>query len=77
MTIEISKYQFKAKALEIFRQIEDSGQPVVITDRGQPTLEVRPYKPGYRDPLELLRGSVKRYDRPTEPVAESDWELLQ
>lgn len=25
------------------------------------------------DPLKRLRGSVKRYDRPTDPVAEEDW----
>lgn len=25
-------------------------------------------------PVELLRGSVLRYDRPTDPVADSDWE---
>ena len=42
MSAPISKSNFKAKALEIFRQVEASGEPVVITDHGEPKLEVRP-----------------------------------
>ena len=34
----VSKSQFKAHALELFRQIEASGEPLVITDHGRPTL---------------------------------------
>lgn len=77
MGIQVSKSQFKAKALEFFRQIEASGEPVVVTDRGQPRLEVRPYKPHTRNSLDVLRGSVLRYDNPTMPVADDDWEALQ
>ena len=29
---------------------------------------------GVSDPWEKLRGSVLRYDRPTDPVASEDWE---
>lgn len=76
MSVQVSKSQFKAQALELFRQVESSGQSVVITDRGCPKLEVRPYKPLARQPLEVLRGSVLRYDNPTAPVAEDDWETL-
>lgn len=77
MGIQVSKSQFKARALEIFRQVETSGESVVVTDHGQPTLEVRPYRPLMRPPLDVLRGSVLRYDHPTAPVAEDDWEVLQ
>lgn len=77
MTIQVSKSQFKAKALEFFRQVETSGESVVVTDHGQPKLEVRPYQPHTRDPLDVLRGSVLRYDNPTAPVAEDDWEAMQ
>jgi len=76
MRIQVSKSQFKAKALEFFRQIETSGEPIVITDHGQPKLDVRPYKPTTRNPLDILRGSVLRYDNPTAPVAEEDWQVL-
>jgi antitoxin (DNA-binding transcriptional repressor) of toxin-antitoxin stability system len=73
----VSKSQFKAKALEFFRQVEASGTPIVITDNGRPTLEIRRYQQPIRDPLDVLRGSVLRYDDPMEPVAEEDWDVLR
>jgi hypothetical protein len=68
----ISKSRFKARALELFRDVEETGQPVVVTDRGQPVIEVRRYQPPR--PLDQLRGTVLHYDRPFDPVAEQDWE---
>ena len=76
MSIQVSKSQFKAKALEYFRQVEASGESVVVTDHGQPTLEVRPYKPLASNPLEILRGTVRRYDEPLAPVGAEDWAVL-
>lgn len=76
---QVSKSQFKAQALALFREIETSGEPLVITDHGRPALEVRPYRPLQShadDPLEALRGSVTHYDQPFEPVAACDWEAL-
>jgi antitoxin (DNA-binding transcriptional repressor) of toxin-antitoxin stability system len=75
---QVSKSRFKAQALELFRQVEASGEPLVITDHGKPTLEVRPYRPVRPDanPLEELRGSVLRFDDPFAPVGENDWEAL-
>ena len=74
---QVSKSDFKAKALEYFRQIEASGESVIVTDHGKPALEVRPYRREDRHPLDILHGTVVRYEKPTEPVAESDWELAQ
>ena len=71
---QISKSEFKTKALEFFRQIEASGESIIVTDHGKPALEVRPYRGLSRAPLDILRGSVMRYDNPTEPVAENEWE---
>jgi antitoxin (DNA-binding transcriptional repressor) of toxin-antitoxin stability system len=73
----VSKSRFKAKALELFREIEQSGEPIVITDNGKPKLEVRPYREAEGDPLERLRGSVLRYEDPFEPVGLEDWEALK
>lgn len=75
----ISKSQFKAHALALFREIETSGQPLVVTDHGRPALEVRPYRPAANqpsDPLQLMRGSVLYYDDPFAPVATDDWDAL-
>jgi antitoxin (DNA-binding transcriptional repressor) of toxin-antitoxin stability system len=69
----ISKTEFKAHALEVLRDIERSGQPRVITDRGKPTLEIRKLRQKQIAPLELLRGTVIKYDNATAPVADDDW----
>lgn len=75
-TEEVSKSQFKAKALELFRQVEASGIPVIVTDKGRPAIEVRRYKKDERSPLEKLRGSVIDLTDPFAPVGEEDWEAL-
>jgi prevent-host-death family protein len=77
MSAHISKSKFKAKALEYFRQVETTGEPLVITDHGKPALEIRKIAKDDRDPLEILRGSVLRYDDPFEPVGVEDWEALK
>ena len=76
MEAEVSKSQFKAKALEILRRVEATGEPVLVTDHGKPTIEVRRHRSLARSPLDLLRGSVVDYLDPTEPVGEQDWEAL-
>ena len=43
MPNRVSKSQFKAPALEFFRQVETTGESLIVTDRGQPKLEIRPY----------------------------------
>ncbi|MFP4684187.1 MAG: type II toxin-antitoxin system Phd/YefM family antitoxin [Ectothiorhodospira sp.] len=72
----VTKSQFKAKALEYFRQVETSGESVVITDHGRPSVEVRRYRSDPRSPMEKLRGSVVDYISPTGSVAEDDWAVV-
>lgn len=73
---EISKTEFKARALEVLREIEQTGVSRIITDRGRPTLEVKKLRQGPHSPLETLRGSVSHYIDPTEPVADDEWDSL-
>lgn len=77
MAHEISKSEFKAKALEYFRLVESTGQTVFVTDRGRPTIEVRPFHSKERSPLDILRGSVTRYDNPAGPVDDEEWEAAK
>jgi hypothetical protein len=72
----ISKSRFKAKALAVFRAVEATGTPVLVSDRGAPTLEIRRYQPAGGGPLAALRGTVLRFDEPLAPVGEQDWEAL-
>ncbi|QPC85693.1 type II toxin-antitoxin system Phd/YefM family antitoxin [Mesorhizobium sp. NBSH29] len=77
MAIHVSKSEFKAKALELFRQIEATGESLIVTDHGTPKLEVRPYIDPELNPLEALKGSVLFYDDPLGPVGAEEWEALK
>lgn len=77
MVNSISKSQFKPRALSFFREVERTGHEIIITDRGKPVLKLVPYSGDPRVWLKPLRGTVKSYKRPTEPVAEDDWEALK
>jgi prevent-host-death family protein len=69
----VSKSQFKPRALAYLREVEETGEPLVLTDRGRPVLRIAPYAPA-AETLAALRGCVVRYDAATEPVALEDWE---
>jgi len=73
--VEISKSKFKPKSLEYFRRVQETGEEIVITDRGKPVLKIVPYKASDEDLLKLFEDSVIRYDSPYEPVASDEWEL--
>ena len=66
MATTVSKSRFKAHALELFRQVERTGKPITITDRGKPVLRLVPYR---EDPQ-----AVVKYRAPTKPVGEDEWE---
>ena len=76
MEYSVSKSRLKARALQYFRQVEQTGHELVITDRGRPVLKIVPYQAEPNQTLRNLKGSVLRYDNPTEPVALEDWESL-
>lgn len=71
---QISKTELKARALEVFRDIEQSGKSRIITDRGRPTLEIRKVRQDQIEPLDVLKGTVVKFEAPTAPVSEDDWE---
>ncbi len=77
MVSRVLKSRFKAQALEIFRRIESTGEPVIVTDRGEPTLVVRKFVAQETDARTRLKGSVIRYDDPFEPVGTGDWEAIR
>ncbi len=70
----ISKSDFKTNTLKILRAIEQSGQPIVITDHGKPTLEIRKLRQQTADPLDVLKGTVIKFDDAIAAVASNDWE---
>lgn len=80
MLIQVSKAQFKAKALEYLREVEREKQPLIITHAGKPVVEVVPYKKVNSDKAirESLKGSILYYIDPDEPAIDpEDWEMLK
>lgn len=57
MTATISKSKLKAKMLEIFREIEATGDELVVTDHGKPVLKIVPIRP--KDSIETLFGDYQ------------------
>ncbi len=41
----LSKTKLKATMLEVFREIEASGEGIIVTDHNKPVLQVLPLKP--------------------------------
>jgi prevent-host-death family protein len=73
----VSKSKFKARALEYFRDVESTGKSLIITDRGRAVLKIVPYADDPAGALTELRGSVLKYDNPTDPVGLEDWDVLR
>jgi prevent-host-death family protein len=73
----VSKSSFKDHALEYLREVESTGEELIITDHGKPVLRLIRYAQNPEATLESLRGSVVRYEDPTEPVGQEDWESIR
>jgi prevent-host-death family protein len=69
---EMSKTKLKAHMLEVFREIERSGEPVIVTDRGKPTLRIEPIhkRRSVEEVFGHLRGKVHFIGDPNEPTTE-------
>lgn len=77
MALVISKSKFKPQALYYFREVEEKGEEIIITDHNRPVASIKPFQADVPEVLAELRGSVIRYDDPLEPVGLDDWELLE
>lgn len=76
MLSTVSKSQFKPKALEYLRLVEELKRPLTITHGGKPVVRVIPYAGDQMLPAISLVGTVVSYLNPTDPVGESDWEAV-
>jgi len=70
----VSKSALKAKMLEYFRRVEETGRELVVTDNNQPTLRIVPIR--QRIPAATLfadvRGKVVYHEDVLTPTAE-EW----
>jgi prevent-host-death family protein len=72
----VSKSQFKPRALQYFREVQEKGVELIITDHGRPVVKIIPYSKNHEDVLKRLRNTVLKYEDPTEPVGLEEWEAL-
>ncbi|PWB76974.1 MAG: type II toxin-antitoxin system Phd/YefM family antitoxin [Candidatus Methylomirabilota bacterium] len=80
MVEQVTISKFKATCLALLDKVKRTGQPILITRRGQPIAQVLPPPPAER-PASWL-GSFQSTGRIvgdiiSPPLEEDDWEVLQ
>jgi antitoxin (DNA-binding transcriptional repressor) of toxin-antitoxin stability system len=70
----ISKGKLKARMLEVFREIEQSGDKLIVTDNGKPVLLVQPLAAGgtVTEVFSDVAGRVEYRGDLNEPTSE-EW----
>ncbi len=71
---ELSKTEFKAHALQVLREIEQSGKSRIITNHGKPTIEIRKLRERKASPLEVLKRTVVEVCEFDQPIGADDWQ---
>ena len=72
--------KFKAKCLAIIERVRKTGEPVLITRRGEPVAQVvppPPPEPKVKSAFGSMRGTVREIGDITEPLPPEDWEVLR
>ncbi|HRJ44013.1 MAG: hypothetical protein KJZ86_27840 [Caldilineaceae bacterium] len=74
MAVTISKTQLKARMLQIFRELEESGEELIVTDRDRPVLRVVPFRPRttVEDVFADIYGQIEFFEDPNAPTSD-DW----
>lgn len=74
----VSKSKFKAKALEYFRIVQTSGQPMIVTHNNRPVAKVIPFKEeSSEDVFKKLGQAITFIGDIESPVGVNDWEALK
>ncbi len=75
MTLTISKTKLKTHMLRIFRELEENGDDLIVTDRDRPILRVVQFqeKRGVDELFAAWRGHSTLIGDPDEPTID-EWE---
>ena len=63
-------HRFEREVIAQLRHAKETGESVTLTEKGWPTVEIHPKVQTSREALGKLKGSVMRYDRPTDSVGD-------
>ena len=69
MSKVISESKLKPHILQYLREVQKTKEALIITDHGKPVLKIVPYSEDPKALLKVLRNTVIKYERPTDPVA--------
>jgi prevent-host-death family protein len=71
---EVSKSVLKARMLEYFRRVEETGEELIVTDNGRPVVKVVPVRVRARaaDVFRDVRGRIAYHDDILTPTAD-EW----
>jgi prevent-host-death family protein len=71
----VSKSTLKVKMLEYFREVEASGEELIVTSNGQPVLKVMPYRQKLTvyEAFADVRGKIHYHGDLLEPTT-AEWE---
>jgi prevent-host-death family protein len=72
----LAKNAVKAKILEYFRLVEETGEDIIVTDHGKPTIRISPVGRGERveEVFAGYRGKIKIIGDPLAPTVD-EWSL--
>lgn len=70
----ISKSQLKTHMLKVFREIEESGEELIVTDHARPVLIIQPIKKGVTidEVFGIFQGKVTYLEDPDTPTT-NEW----
>lgn len=73
--ITVSKGVLKAKMLAYFRQVEQTGEELIVTDHHKPVLKIVPYntaRMSVKDAFSDIRGKVEYHEDINTPTTD-EW----
>jgi len=74
----ISASEFQARCLKVIREVQATGEPVVITKRGEPVVQVAPVDSENDDIFGFMAGQFKIVGDIESPVVPLDrWEVTK
>jgi len=77
MTITMSKTKLKTHMLRIFRELEENGDDLIVTDRDRPILRVVQFQPKItvEEAFADIYGQIEFLEDPNTPTSD-DWQDL-
>ena len=75
--LTVSKSKLKAQMLSIFREIEKSGEDIIVTDHNKPVLRIQPIKQGKTidELFSTLQGKIT-YNEDLNATTISEWDEI-